>query len=221
MKSNNISFSTEKYLMFTTCFSKSKSSRDILIDLLEKEKINTQLLTDVNQIHSDKVLVVNRPGNHGDADGLIKSGDQNLILFIKTADCVPIFIYDDVNNNYGIVHAGWRGAKKKIHLKAIDNFIDLGSDLNNLNFIMGTYIKPCCYEVGKEMVDDFKGSIIEKNNSYYLDLNKSIKVDLVKKGVESNKIKIDNSCTFGDSTLHSYRRDKESSGRMLSCIVVK
>ena len=31
------------------------------------------------------------------------------------------------------------------------------------------------------MVDDFKGSIIEKNNSYYLDLNKSIKVDLVKK----------------------------------------
>ena len=71
------------------------------------------------------------------------------------------------------------------------------------------------------MVDDFKGSIIEKNNSYYLDLNKFIKVDLVKKGVESNKIKIDNSCTFGDSTLHSYRRDKESSGRMLSCIVVK
>ena len=98
MNSNNISFSTEKYLMFTTCFSKSKSSRDILIDLLKKENINTQLLTDVNQIHSDKVLVVHKPGNHGDADGLITSGDKNLILFIKTADCVPIFIYDDVSD---------------------------------------------------------------------------------------------------------------------------
>ncbi len=221
MSRDYISYQTEKHLLFTTYFNKNLSSQNILSRILKEHNIDNKLLTSVDQIHSDKVLVIDKYGNHGEADGLITSSKNSLILLIKTADCVPIFIYDNSIGNYGVVHAGWRGVKQEIHLKAIDKFIDLGSDINNLNFVMGPSIKLCCYEVGEEMLDYFGDSIIKKNGSLFLDLNKSISADLKNKGVGEDKIKIDNMCTYENSNLHSYRRDKEKSGRMLSFIVIK
>tara|TARA_X000000368_G_scaffold272763_1_gene216260 strand:- start:27 stop:695 length:669 start_codon:yes stop_codon:yes gene_type:complete len=221
MSSNYISYQTEKHLLFTTCFNKDLSSQNILSRILKEHNLDNKLLTSVDQIHSDKVLVIDKSGNHGEADGLITSSKNNLILLIKTADCVPVFIYDNSVGNYGIVHAGWKGVKQKIHLKAIDKFIDLGSDINNLNFVMGPSIKSCCYEVGEEMIDYFGDSIKKNKGSLFLDLNQSISADLKNRGVEEDKIKIDNMCTYEHSSLHSYRRDKEKSGRMLSFIVIK
>ncbi len=221
MSRDYISYQTEKHLLFTTCFNKNLSSQNILFRILNEHNLDNKLLTSVNQIHSDKVLVINKSENHGEADGLITSSKNNLILLIKTADCVPIFIYDSNIGNYGIVHAGWRGVKQQIHLKAIDKFIDLGSDINNLNFVMGPSIKSCCYEVGKEMIDYFGDSIIKNNGSLFLDLNKSISADLENRRIKEDKIKIDNMCTYEHSNLHSYRRDKEKAGRMLSFIVIK
>ncbi len=38
---------------------------------------------------------------------------------------------------------------------------------------------------------------------------------------KKDKIKIDRMCTHETENLHSYRRDKEKSGRMLSFIALK
>ena len=221
MSSNYISYSTKRHLLFTTYLNKDSSSQDILFKVLQQHNIDNKLLTSVNQIHSDKVLVVDKYGNHGEADGLVSSSKNNLVLLVKTADCVPIFIYDNITGNYGIVHAGWRGAKEKIHLKAIDKFIGLGSSINNLNFVMGPSIKSCCYEVGKEFIDYFGDTVKKNNGSLFLDLNQSIVNDLKSERVVEDKIKIDRMCTYETENLHSYRRDKEKSGRMLSFIALK
>ncbi|MBV19469.1 MAG: hypothetical protein CL870_00010 [Cytophagia bacterium] len=221
MSSNYISYPSKNFFLFTTCFTNGLSSQKILSDLFKKYKIDGSLLADVNQVHSNKILVVDKSGNYGDADGIITSPKDNLVLLIKTADCIPIFIYDNITRNYGIVHAGWRGVKKKIHLKAIEKFIGLGSHKNNLNFVMGPSIKACCYEVGAEMLDYFGTSVIEKNGSFFLDLNKSITSDFVNIGIVKDKIKIDSICTYENKHLHSFRRDREKSGRMLSVIVNK
>ena len=221
MSSNYISYPSKNFFLFTTCFTNGLSSQKILSDLFKKYKIDGSLLADVNQVHSNKILVVDKSGNYGDADGIITSPKDNLVLLIKTADCIPIFIYDNITRNYGIVHAGWRGVKKKIHLKAIEKFIGLGSHKNNLNFVMGPSIKACCYEVGAEMLDYFGTSVIEKNGSFFLDLNKSVTSDFVNIGIVKDKIKIDSICTYESKHLHSFRRDREKSGRMLSFIVNK
>ena len=221
MSSNYISYPSKKFFLFTTCLTNGLSSQKILSDLFKKYKIDGSLLADVNQVHSNKILVVDKSGNYGDADGIITSPTDNLVLLIKTADCIPIFIYDNITRNYGIVHAGWRGVKKKIHLKAIEKFIGLGSHKNNLNFVMGPSIKACCYEVGTEMLDYFGTSVIEKNGSFFLDLNKSVTSDFVNIGIVKDKIKIDSICTYESKHLHSFRRDREKSGRMLSVIVNK
>ena len=221
MSSNYISYPSKNFFLFTTCLTNGLSSQKILSDLFKKYKIDGSLLADVNQVHSNKILVVDKSGNYGDADGIITSPTDNLVLLIKTADCIPIFIYDNITRNYGIVHAGWRGVKKKIHLKAIEKFIGLGSHKNNLNFVMGPSIKACCYEVGAEMLDYFGTSVIEKNGSFFLDLNKSVTSDFVNIGIVKDKIKIDSICTYENKHLHSFRRDREKSGRMLSVIVNK
>jgi len=221
MSSNYISYPSKNFFLFTTCLTNGLSSQKILSDLFKKYKIDGSLLADVNQVHSNKILVVDKSGNYGDADGIITSPLDNLVLLIKTADCIPIFIYDNITRNYGIVHAGWRGVKKKIHLKAIEKFIGLGSHKNNLNFVMGPSIKACCYEVGAEMLDYFGTSVIEKNGSFFLDLNKSVTSDFVNIGIVKDKIKIDSICTYESKHLHSFRRDREKSGRMLSFIVNK
>ena len=221
MSSNYISYPSKNFFLFTTCLTNGLSSQKILSDLFKKYKIDGSLLADVNQVHSNKILVVDKSGNYGDADGIITSPLDNLVLLIKTADCIPIFIYDNITRNYGIVHAGWRGVKKKIHLKAIEKFIGLGSHKNNLNFVMGPSIKACCYEVGVEMLDYFGTSVIEKNGSFFLDLNKSVTSDFVNIGIVKDKIKIDSICTYENKHLHSFRRDREKSGRMLSVIVNK
>ena len=221
MSSNYISYPSKNFFLFTTCLTNGLSSQKILSDLFKKYKIDGSLLADVNQVHSNKILVVDKSGNYGDADGIITSPTDNLVLLIKTADCIPIFIYDNITRNYGIVHAGWRGVKKKIHLKAIEKFIGLGSHKNNLNFVMGPSIKACCYEVGAEMLDYFGTSVIEKNGSFFLDLNKSVTSDFVNIGIVKDKIKIDSICTYESKHLHSFRRDREKSGRMLSFIVNK
>ena len=221
MSSNYISYPSKNFFLFTTCLTNGLSSQKILSDLFKKYKIDGSLLADVNQVHSNKILVVDKSGNYGDADGIITSPLDNLVLLIKTADCIPIFIYDNITRNYGIVHAGWRGVKKKIHLKAIEKFIGLGSHKNNLNFVMGPSIKACCYEVGTEMLDYFGTSVIEKNGSFFLDLNKSVTSDFVNIGIVKDKIKIDSICTYESKHLHSFRRDREKSGRMLSFIVNK
>lgn len=221
MSSNYISYPSKNFFLFTTCLTNGLSSQKILSDLFKKYKIDGSLLADVNQVHSNKILIVDKSGNYGDADGIITSPLDNLVLLIKTADCIPIFIYDNITRNYGIVHAGWRGVKKKIHLKAIEKFIGLGSHKNNLNFVMGPSIKACCYEVGAEMLDYFGTSVIEKNGSFFLDLNKSVTSDFVDIGIVKDKIKIDSICTYENKHLHSFRRDREKSGRMLSVIVNK
>lgn len=221
MSSNYISYKSKNFFLFTTLLTNSLSSKEILSNILKKYNIDENLLVDINQIHSDKVLIVDKSGNYGEADGIITSSKDNLVLLIKTADCIPIFIYDNITRNYGIVHAGWRGVKQKIHLKAIEKFIGLGSSKSNLNFVMGPSIKKCCYEVGEEMIDSFENSIVQKKDSFFLDLNSSVLNDLEKKGILKDKVKIDNSCTYENKSLHSFRRDKEKSGRMLSFIMGK
>ena len=60
--------------------------------------LKTDKLVTINQVHSSKVLIVNRSGFHNNADGLINKGG-NLICAIKVADCLPIFF---INNIYSL-----------------------------------------------------------------------------------------------------------------------
>ena len=73
--------------------------------ILEKKYIKF-----VNQIHSNKTIIINKNNylNEFEADGMITQ-DKNISIGILTADCCPIFIFDDDNTFISCLHVGWKG----------------------------------------------------------------------------------------------------------------
>lgn len=61
---------------------------------------------------------------------------------ITTADCIPIMIYDPINNVISNVHSGWKGTVQEIGIKAIHNMKkNYSSKPENLIFCLGPNIK--------------------------------------------------------------------------------
>ena len=215
--SNYFDFSSNDFFIGTTYKKSSVSDKDNFLSILNDRNLDKNYITDVTQVHSNKVLYTENPNTYQNLDGLITNRKSKLILVIKTADCIPLFIFDSKNKNYGIVHAGWKGIQNKIHLNVVRKLIDIGSSINNLNIIMGPSIKSCCYEVSKEMNEIFDiRNIINNNGKYYLDMNKCIISDLSKIGIQN--ISVDNVCTYEEKKCYSYR--KNNNGRMYSFIVL-
>ena len=210
-------FSRHNFIMATTCRDKKKTDDYIFLSTLKHLNLNKKLVVSIKQTHSNKINFVKSPGFHNTFDGLITKKKYKLILVVKTADCVPIFIYDNNKGIYGVIHAGWRGVNKKIHIKAIKKFIKLDSNLCDIHVFLGPSIKECCFEIKKDVVQLFDDKFIENiNNKFFLDLNKCIKSDLNKVGI--NKIEVDKNCSYDIDKCHSYRRDGKLAGRMNSLI---
>ena len=215
--SNYFNFSSDGFFLGTTFNNSNIKDKDNFTSILLNKKLDINNIVNANQVHSSKVIFVMESGTYHNLDGFITNKNSKLILVIKTADCIPMFIYDEVNKNYGIAHAGWKGIHSKIHLNIINEFIKHGSNIKSLNVIMGPSIKSCCYEVGENMKKYFDDkNIIVNNKKYYLDLNNCIVNDLKNQGIKN--IKVDKTCTYEEKKCYSYRRN--DNGRMYSFITL-
>lgn len=114
------------------------------------------------QIHSAEALYVDE-SNRGEgyykktpisSDGYV-TDRPGVALGIKTADCVPILLYDPVSGFIGAVHAGWRGTVAGIAVNCVERMRFHGSDPENIRAAVGAGICFDCYEVG----EDFYGSV--------------------------------------------------------------
>ena len=211
-------FSNSNFLMLTTKASYSKNIINILSDL----KLNENKLAKINQIHSDNIVYAEEEGHYGNADGVISNIQFNITLSIVTADCIPIFITDSYSGFFGLIHAGWRGVVKRIHIKSIKEFIKKGALLKDINIFLGPFIHSCCYEIKNDIICNFsKQYIHNKENKIYLDLSSIIIDDFIKMGIEKKHISKSNICTFENLNCYSYRRDRKKSGRMHSIISYK
>jgi len=97
-----------------------------------------------------------------------------------------------------------------------------GTVAKDLHAAIGPGIGVCCYEVGREVSTQFAELFPERR-----DLGQRTKIDLVEAnrrqlleaGLEAEKIYAANLCTFCDaSQFHSFRRDGDAAGRMISFI---
>jgi polyphenol oxidase len=122
----------------------------------KKIGVDKNELFTMNQTHSNKVVVINKDNKHTkrvDADALI-TDIKDAAICVLTADCVPILIYEKINNIVACVHAGWNGAINGIIENTFNQIIKMNKD--NIFYVA---IGPCIglknYEVGKELYDKF------------------------------------------------------------------
>ena len=169
----------------------------------------------VRQVHSDRVIFADGPGICGEADGLI-TDQSGFVLAVRTADCVPILIADPAHHAVAAVHAGWRGTVSGIVTKALAEMSGrFGTRTEEVAVAIGPAIRGCCYEVGVQVAVQF-GRSAEK---HHIDLVEENLEQLVGAGVSRNRVAVMAHCTQCEPALfHSFRRDREQSGRMVSAI---
>jgi YfiH family protein len=176
----------------------------------------------VRQIHSNKIVIAENPGDQGEGDALI-TNRPGIALAVRTADCLPVLMADTRNRAVAAVHAGWRGTILEIVPKTIQAMADhFGTRPNDLAIAVGPGIGPCCFEVGAEVAHQFSRLFPERT-----DLDRKTKVDLVETNVRLlrrndgsvGQIATADLCSYCRSDLFdSYRRDGEAAGRMVSII---
>ncbi len=98
------------------------------------------------------------PNPYIDIGDALYTTDENILLVVRTADCLPIFVNIETPNTQlvGLIHAGWRGLKKNIVSKSLFEMMEklqLTSSMLpqlKINIWMGPCAGKTRYEVGKE-----------------------------------------------------------------------
>ena len=197
----------------------SKYSRK---EIANKLKNNIDNLAIPEQVHSTVVEFARLPGIYPATDGLVTT-NSNILLTLKVADCVPVFLYEPLKRIIGLVHSGWRGTVKNIVSNAIKLMQKNGAEPRGIKCFLGPAIGKCCYEVDWEVSRNINDEAKEKMNyeKWKVDLHGQIKYQLTELGVPTNSIRASNICTFESLECHSYRRDKENAGRMYAFFSLK
>ncbi len=129
---------------------------------------------------------------------------------IITADCVPLFLWDNSGKYAALAHCGWRGVVQGLAEKTARELLKKAPHAQ-LNAWLGPHIQACCFEVQEDVAKQFPADcLIRKNNKILVDLNLEIKQQLTAAGVPAQNIHAPYYCTCGDhENFFSWRRDHE------------
>ena len=159
-------FSKKQFKSLNCSFSRGDEKKIVLKNretALKKLKLNKKKLILLNQTHSSKVIRINKNNLNkiSNADGMITSL-KDVALGVLTADCAPIFIYDNKKKFICSLHSGWRGTLNNISKNAVKIFKKNNIKSTNLIAIIG----PCLGAKNYEVDNDFKRNFIKKNLEY-------------------------------------------------------
>lgn len=177
------------------------------------------------QVHEDTILIVSDNmsswKNQPDADACI-TNKKNVPLAIRTADCVPVFIYDAAKHVIGLAHAGWKGTHLGIAQKTIRMMQDIyHCQWHDLWVYLGPAIRTCCYQVSHEFKAYFPLDIIDhEDGSIHVDIIAANRRQIQLLGLNPVQIVDSGICTCCEENYFSYRRDKEKAGRMISLMML-
>jgi len=114
-------------------------------------------LVTLRQVHSDVIRLVDSPAKAQLAGDAMITTTAGLWLGIQTADCLPIILVDPKRRAVGVFHAGWRGTVKRIIEKGVGEMRRrFGTRPRDLKAAIGPGIHGCCYQVGKEVREQFE-----------------------------------------------------------------
>lgn len=185
------------------------------------------------QVHGSDVRVVRDEkdargpvGARGETehcDALITDAAQ-VLVGVKTADCVPVLLGDARSRAVAAIHAGWRGTLDLIIPKAIARMRDeYGTEAADIRAAIGPAAGACCYEVGLEVIEAFRERFTDadelltptRDGHALIDLQRANRKQLIAAGVPSERIHVAPFCTMCRTDLFfSYRREKLMHGRV-------
>lgn len=121
------------------------------------DTVEGRVFVSAEQIHSARIEYVTPSNKAGDfvCDGLV-TDIPRIPIAVKTADCVPILLYEGGAGVAAAVHAGWRGTASGIAGAAVQRMCDLGANRDRIRAAIGPCICADCFEVGDDFPDAFR-----------------------------------------------------------------
>lgn len=187
--------------------------------------LQPQEVVTARQVHGHGVAVVGS-GDGGriiSATDSLVTADPGVVLLLRFADCVPVFLYDPHHHALALGHAGWRGivvglAQSMVHTMSAE----LHSDPPEIIAALGPAVGPCCYNVGEEViagiesrVPHWERAVERRNGAFYLDMWQALQLQLAESGVTT--VETGNICTADNTQeFFSHRREKGRTGRFAS-----
>jgi len=179
---------------------------------------------DVWQVHSVKVVCTDLPRQVGQpylkADAIL-TDNPSVTLFMRFADCVPIFLFDPVKNVIGLVHSGWKGTVKKISVLTVETMIkQYGSDPKDILAGIGPSISHQYYSIKHDVIQQVLSAfgqhqstvLIKEDGVVKFDLWEANRILLAQAGLK--EIEVSNVCTASNpSDWYSHRGEAGKTGR--------
>lgn len=216
-------------------------SQSLSLEEIKKNK-RTESLQNVADLVGVQQLIFLQQ-NHGVQGACIKKNDLKSQLFqhpgdfiitqkkdcgigVMTADCLPIVMYDPVTHSAGVVHAGLKGSAAGIFQVAVGQMMqEFAIDPANLQIYCGPAAGSCCYQIQPDFINNFQqpfdiqAAFIQKDTNFYFDFAIFTAIIARNLGIKDKNIYTTyNVCTLCDTSLCSFRREKEKSRRQVTLI---
>ena len=181
-------------------------------EALLKKNFNIESYEDFQQSHGDKIFGVDEASDSFDG---FYTNRKNDAYGIKTADCIPLILWNPEKIILFGLHCGWRGLLGGIIEKALSS--KPGREVTHA--FIGPHISHDHFEVQQDFIETFASSKIDidkfltkKDGKNYMNLRSFCEQKLAKYNIKI--INESSSCSYEKSdSLFSWRRDKEKSLR--------
>jgi YfiH family protein len=162
----------------------------------------------------------------------------DVTLAIATADCLPALAFDVATGSIGAAHAGWRGIATGVIPAMMGAMArEFGTEPRNCFVALGPCIGADVYRVADDVMTSFRAAGVpmttftqprdetdrnsEPHRTWLCDLVGAARFQLQACGVDPVRLHASGRCTFSEpDDFHSYRRDGDAAGRMLSGIAL-
>ena len=204
-----IPYSEQRYFCMWSTDQTDGSERE---DILGSIGCDVSRVAYVDQVHGADVLYVTEPGLQWSGDAMY-TDTADIVLEIRTADCVPILFYAQSLEGDHIawaIHSGRWGTQKNIvwnTFDAIKRHIPLDMD----TCMVWIWPSTCeqCFEFGDEVHDLFDPRYITSRwSQHYLDVSWCVYDQLIDTGISPTHIQKSPLCTMESDTCYSYRKNQ-------------
>ena len=166
------------------------------------------------QVHGTSIF--NLDSSTKEYDGYIER-DFNVANAIRTADCIPLILWNAKNKLIIGLHCGWRGIASGIIEKALQN-----DEFSITHAYIGPHISKDHFEVKKDFIESFQEYGLNINRfittidgKMYMDLRSLCEAKLHEKHIKI--INKESHCSYTEcDQFFSWRRDKNQSLRNLT-----
>ena len=172
------------------------------------------------QTHSTNVCWVDTFGEVPDTDAVI-TDKPGLCIAVKTADCIPVLLFDQRQHRIAAIHAGWRGTVGRIVEKTL---LQLQSRAEDISAIIGPGISLESFEVGDEVYEQFLQAgfpmqrLAKRYAKWHINLKDANRWLLESNGITN--IHVSDIDTLTTPEYYSARRDTINTGRNINGIMI-